>query len=108
MDGLRAYLRDMWNFIDFTRNFLYVATMVLRTAAYLQQRTEISQDPMAALVPRETWSDFDPQLIAEGLFAAANIFSALKLIHMFSINPHLGPLQVTFLQFDCRWRFLSS
>ncbi|OAD57353.1 Transient-receptor-potential-like protein [Eufriesea mexicana] len=95
VDGLKAYLRDMWNFIDFTRNFLYVATAVLRLAAYLQQRAEISQDPMAALVPRETWSDFDPQLIAEGLFAAANVFSALKLIHLFSINPHLGPLQIS-------------
>ncbi|CAL7938803.1 unnamed protein product [Xylocopa violacea] len=95
VDGLRAYLRDMWNFIDFTKNFLYIATAVLRTAAYLQQRAEISRDPMAALVPRETWSDFDPQLIAEGLFAAANIFSALKLIHLFSINPHLGPLQIS-------------
>ncbi|KOX71097.1 Transient-receptor-potential-like protein [Melipona quadrifasciata] len=95
VDGLKAYLRDMWNFIDFTRNSLYVATIVLRTAAYLQQRTEISRDPTAALIPRETWSDFDPQLIAEGLFAAANIFSALKLIHLFSINPHLGPLQIS-------------
>ncbi|CAK9823717.1 Transient-receptor-potential-like protein [Anthophora retusa] len=95
VDGLKAYLRDMWNFIDFTRNFLYIATALLRTAAYLQQRAEISQDPMAALVPRETWGDFDPQLIAEGLFAAANIFSALKLIHLFSINPHLGPLQIS-------------
>lgn len=32
---------------------------------------------------------------AEGLFAAANVFSALKLVHLFSINPHLGPLQVS-------------
>ncbi|XP_043250231.1 transient-receptor-potential-like protein [Colletes gigas] len=95
VDGLKAYLRDMWNFIDFTRNFLYVGTAVLRIAAYLQQRTEIKQDAMAAMVPRETWSDFDPQLIAEGLFAGANVFSALKLIHLFSINPHLGPLQIS-------------
>ncbi|XP_053984630.1 transient-receptor-potential-like protein isoform X1 [Hylaeus volcanicus] len=95
VDGLKAYLRDMWNFIDFTRNFFYIATAVLRTAAYLQQRAEIRQDPMAAMVPRETWSDFDPQLIAEGLFAGANVFSALKLIHLFSINPHLGPLQIS-------------
>lgn len=34
-------------------------------------------------------------LKAEGLFAAANIFSALKLVHLFSINPHLGPLQIS-------------
>ncbi|XP_011706811.1 PREDICTED: transient-receptor-potential-like protein, partial [Wasmannia auropunctata] len=93
VDGLRSYLRDMWNFIDFTRNTLYLATGVLRLAAYLQQRAEIRTDPSAALIPRENWGDFDPQLIAEGLFAAANVFSALKLVHLFSINPHLGPLQ---------------
>ncbi|XP_011872561.1 PREDICTED: transient-receptor-potential-like protein [Vollenhovia emeryi] len=95
VDGLKSYLRDMWNFIDFTRNTLYLATGVLRLAAYLQQRAEIQTDSSAALIPRENWSDFDPQLIAEGLFAAANVFSALKLVHLFSINPHLGPLQVS-------------
>lgn len=97
IDGLNSYLRDMWNFIDFTRNTLYLATGLLRLAAYLQQRTEIQMDPSAALIPRENWGDFDPQLIAEGLFAAANVFSALKLVHLFSINPHLGPLQVSYL-----------
>ncbi|KYM93906.1 PREDICTED: transient-receptor-potential-like protein [Cyphomyrmex costatus] len=95
INGLKSYLRDMWNFIDFTRNTLYFATGVLRLAAYLQQRTEIRMDPSAALISRENWSDFDPQLIAEGLFAAANVFSALKLVHLFSINPHLGPLQIS-------------
>ncbi|KAL6265608.1 hypothetical protein P5V15_002402 [Pogonomyrmex californicus] len=95
VDGLKGYLRDMWNFIDFTRNTLYLATGVLRLAAYLQQRAEIRTDPSAALIPRENWGDFDSQLIAEGLFAAANVFSALKLVHLFSINPHLGPLQIS-------------
>ncbi|XP_015605560.1 transient-receptor-potential-like protein isoform X2 [Cephus cinctus] len=95
VDGLRAYLRDLWNFIDFTRNTLYVATAILRVAAYMQQTAEIEVDRSAALIPRERWGDFDPQLIAEGLFAAANIFSALKLVHLFSINPHLGPLQIS-------------
>nr|XP_033329419.1 transient-receptor-potential-like protein [Megalopta genalis] len=95
VDGLKGYLRDMWNFIDFVRNSLYIGTILLRIAAYVQQNAEINQDSMAALVPRENWSDFDPQLIAEGLFAGANVFSALKLIHMFSINPHLGPLQIS-------------
>lgn len=56
---------------------------------------QISNDPKTAFIPREHWDDFDPQLIAEGMFAAANIFSALKLIHLFSINPHLGPLQIS-------------
>ncbi|XP_017839317.2 transient-receptor-potential-like protein isoform X2 [Drosophila busckii] len=93
--GLQSYLRNMWNFIDFLRNSLYVSVMCLRTYAYIQQATEIAKDPQMAYIPREKWHDFDPQLIAEGLFAAANVFSALKLVHLFSINPHLGPLQIS-------------
>ncbi|XP_073954562.1 transient-receptor-potential-like protein isoform X2 [Choristoneura fumiferana] len=95
IEGIRSYLRNMWNFIDFTRNSLYVAVALLRFAAYLQQSNEIAKDPQTRFIPREQWDAFDPQLIAEGLFAAANIFSALKLVHLFSINPHLGPLQIS-------------
>ncbi|BFG05181.1 transient-receptor-potential-like protein [Drosophila madeirensis] len=93
--GMKNYLRNMWNFIDFLRNTLYVSVMCLRAFAYIQQATEIAKDPQMAFIPREKWHDFDPQLIAEGLFAAANVFSALKLVHLFSINPHLGPLQIS-------------
>lgn len=73
-EGIQSYLRNMWNFIDFTRNSLYVAVAVLRIAAYFQQSKEIASDPKTAYIPREQWDAFDPQLIAEGLFAAANIF----------------------------------
>lgn len=72
--GLQEYLRDMWNFIDFTRNVLYVLVILLRAAAYIQQHSEISKDPSSAYIPREEWDDFDPQLVSEGLFAAANVF----------------------------------
>ncbi|RZC40409.1 transient-receptor-potential-like protein [Asbolus verrucosus] len=95
LEGMRSYLRNLWNFIDFTRNFLYTAVFFLRVAAYIQQTSEIENDPNTAYIRREKWHAFDPQLIAEGLFAAANIFSALKLVHLFSINPHLGPLQIS-------------
>jgi transient-receptor-potential-like protein len=95
IQGLKNYLRNMWNFIDFTRNTLYSFVFVLRVVAYIQQSQEINQDPQRAFIAREQWDDFDPQLVADGLFAGANIFSALKLIHLFSINPHLGPLQIS-------------
>lgn len=95
VEGIRSYLKNMWNFIDFSRNFLYCCVIVLRVIAYIQQTSEINNDPSTAYIAREHWDDYDPQLIAEGLFAAANIFSALKLIHLFSINPHLGPLQIS-------------
>ncbi|XP_048519498.1 transient-receptor-potential-like protein isoform X2 [Dendroctonus ponderosae] len=94
-EGIQSYLRNLWNFIDFTRNLFYALTFVLRAVAYLQQINEIQKDPTTAFLRREQWHSFDPQLIAEGLFAAANIFSALKLVHLFSINPHLGPLQIS-------------
>lgn len=73
-EGIQSYLRNMWNFIDFTRNSLYVSVAILRIAAYIQQTREIAADPRTAYIPREQWDDFDPHLIAEGLFAAANIF----------------------------------
>lgn len=70
-----------------------------RTVAYIQQSREITRDPDTVYIARENWDDYDPQLIAEGLFAGANIFSALKLVHLFSINPHLGPLQISLGRF---------
>lgn len=45
--------------------------------------------------PRERWDSYDPMLLSEGAFAAGMIFSFLKLVHIFSINPYLGPLQVS-------------
>ncbi|KAG8194405.1 hypothetical protein JTE90_011017 [Oedothorax gibbosus] len=93
--GLVLYFQNMWNIIDFTRNSLYVGTAGLRLLAYIQAQAEISNNPMAVYIPREAWNAYDPMLIADGLFAAGNIFAALKLIHIFSINPYLGPLQIS-------------
>ncbi|KAK7079006.1 Short transient receptor putative channel 1 [Halocaridina rubra] len=94
-EGLRKYMRNMWNIMDIMRDTLYVMTIFLRTIAYIQQSQEIAKNPQTAFIPREQWDAFDPQLISEGLFAAANILSALKLVHIFSINPYLGPLQIS-------------
>ena len=44
---------------------------------------------------RDHWEAFDPNLVSEGLFAGANIFSSLKLVYIFTVNPHLGPLQIS-------------
>ena len=44
---------------------------------------------------RKHWDAYDPNLLSEGLFAAANIFSTLKLVYTFTINPHLGPLSIS-------------
>ncbi|GBM57430.1 Transient receptor potential-gamma protein [Araneus ventricosus] len=61
---------------------------------YVVVQKEIAADTGTAYLPREKWDAWDPILIAEGLFATANIFSSLKLVYIFSVNPHLGPLQI--------------
>jgi transient receptor potential cation channel subfamily C protein 4 len=59
----------------------------------------LTSDPAAIstghYVRRRDWNAWDPTLISEGIFAAANIFSSLKLVYIFTINPHLGPLQIS-------------
>lgn len=93
--GLQEYLNDMWNVIDFVTNSLYVATVALRVVSFFQVQKEMLTNPHATDLPRERWDTWDPMLISEGLFSAANIFSSLKLVYIFSVNPHLGPLQVS-------------
>ncbi|XP_037959984.1 transient receptor potential-gamma protein [Teleopsis dalmanni] len=93
--GLQEYLNDMWNVIDFVTNSLYVATVALRVVSFFQVQKEMITNPYATDLPRERWDTWDPMLISEGLFSAANIFSSLKLVYIFSVNPHLGPLQVS-------------
>lgn len=93
--GVHGYLNDMWNVIDFVTNSLYVATVALRVVSYYQVKKEMFTNNNAVDLPREKWDTWDPMLISEGLFSAANIFSSLKLVYIFSVNPHLGPLQVS-------------
>lgn len=73
-EGIRSYLRNMWNFIDFSRNSLYCLVMLMRCVAYIQQTTQIKADPATAFIPREHWDDFDPQLIVR--FARAHACAA--------------------------------
>ncbi|XP_011315127.1 transient receptor potential-gamma protein isoform X3 [Fopius arisanus] len=95
--GLEEYVNDMWNVIDFVTNSLYVATVALRIVAHFRVQKENEGRMPGSIVglQREEWDTWDPMLISEGLFSAANIFSSLKLVYIFSVNPHLGPLQVS-------------
>lgn len=74
--GLKEYMNDMWNVIDFVTNSLYVATAALRVIAYYRvQRENEDQLPGSEIeLQREQWDAWDPMLISEGLFSAANIF----------------------------------
>lgn len=43
---------------------------------------------------RKDWDAFHPILVAEGLFAFANVLSYLRLFFMYTTSSILGPLQV--------------
>lgn len=72
--GLEKHARNsMWNVVELVKNVIYGLVIALRAYAYLSERAEIERDPSAAFVPREQWHPFDPQLVAESLFATANV-----------------------------------
>ncbi|XDV14653.1 hypothetical protein PO909_014871 [Leuciscus waleckii] len=84
--GFNEYVHDWWNLMDFAMNSLYLATISLKIVAYVKYNSSR---------PREEWEMWHPTLIAEALFAIANIFSSLRLISLFTANSHLGPLQIS-------------
>ncbi|ESO93675.1 hypothetical protein LOTGIDRAFT_177244 [Lottia gigantea] len=91
-EGLRAYIRQWWNWLDFIMLSLYLATFSLRFVAYIQIESG-NYGPRE--VSRKDWPMNDPTLISEGLFAIANIFSFARIIFLFQANQHLGPLQIS-------------
>ncbi|KAJ8368556.1 hypothetical protein SKAU_G00085840 [Synaphobranchus kaupii] len=84
--GFQDYIHDWWNLMDFVMNSLYLATISLKIVAYVKYSN---------CKPREDWEMWHPTLVAEAMFAIANIFSSLRLISLFTANSHLGPLQIS-------------
>ncbi|XP_071446810.1 transient-receptor-potential-like protein [Hetaerina americana] len=91
-EGLKAYVRQWWNWLDFIMLSLYLCTFSLRAVAFTQINTS-KYGPRE--MPRSQWPNNDPTLIAEGVFAVANVFSFARIIYLFQTNPHLGPLQIS-------------
>ncbi|KAH8312850.1 hypothetical protein KR044_013213, partial [Drosophila immigrans] len=94
-DGLFEYIMDLWNIVDYISNMFYVTWILCRATAWVIVHRDLWFRGIDPYFPREHWHPFDPMLLSEGAFAAGMVFSYLKLVHIFSINPHLGPLQVS-------------
>ncbi|XP_022524504.2 short transient receptor potential channel 4b [Astyanax mexicanus] len=84
--GFQDYIHDWWNLMDFVMNSLYLATISLKIVAYVKY---------SGYKQRDKWEMWHPTLVAEAVFAIANIFSSLRLISLFTANSHLGPLQIS-------------
>jgi len=92
-EGLKAYVRQWWNWLDFIMLSLYLCTIALRLVAYVHSRYPSKYG--ASTMPRTQWPEADPTLVSEGVFAIANVFSFARIIYLFQANPQLGPLQIS-------------
>ncbi|PIK61211.1 putative transient-receptor-potential-like protein-like [Apostichopus japonicus] len=90
-EGLKAYIRQWWNWLDFIMLSMYLCTFSLRFATMIM----INGDNYDPDISRENWPKDDPTLLAEGIFSIANVFSFARIIFLFQANPYLGPLQIS-------------
>ncbi|XP_058044729.1 short transient receptor potential channel 1 isoform X2 [Ahaetulla prasina] len=85
-DGLEDFLEESRNQLSFVMNSLYLATFALKVVAH---------NKFHDFAERKDWDAFHPTLVAEGLFAFANVLSYLRLFFMYTTSSILGPLQIS-------------
>ncbi|XP_018649047.1 LOW QUALITY PROTEIN: putative transient receptor potential channel [Schistosoma mansoni] len=79
-EGLKAYVRQWWNWLDFLMLGLYLTTVALRVVAVILRKTnQYGTEPL----PRNQWPETDPTLLSEALFSIAHIFSFARIIFLF-------------------------
>uniref|UniRef100_A0AAR2L3I0 Short transient receptor potential channel 1 n=1 Tax=Pygocentrus nattereri TaxID=42514 RepID=A0AAR2L3I0_PYGNA len=85
-EGLEDFLEESRNQLSFVMNSLYLATFALKVVAHSKNVQGIE---------RKHWDASHPILVAEGLFAFANVLSYLRLFFMYTTSSILGPLQIS-------------
>uniref|UniRef100_A0A3Q2DQQ2 Short transient receptor potential channel 1 n=1 Tax=Cyprinodon variegatus TaxID=28743 RepID=A0A3Q2DQQ2_CYPVA len=86
-EGLEDFLQESRNQLSFVMNSLYLATFTLKIVAHSKFKETQTE--------RKNWDAFHPILVAEGLFAFANVLSYLRLFFMYTTSSILGPLQIS-------------
>ncbi|VDP34906.1 unnamed protein product, partial [Schistosoma margrebowiei] len=82
-EGLKAYVRQWWNWLDFLMLGLYLTTVALRVVAVILRKTnQYGTEPL----PRNQWPETDPTLLSEALFSIAHIFSFARIIFLFQVR----------------------
>ncbi|VEL09111.1 unnamed protein product [Protopolystoma xenopodis] len=82
-EGVKAYMRQWWNWLDFLMLTLYLTTVALRLVAIILRRTGRYG---AENAPRDLWPPDDPTLLSEALFSIAHIFSFARIIYLFQVS----------------------
>ncbi|XP_066564966.1 short transient receptor potential channel 1 [Amia ocellicauda] len=87
-EGLEDFLEESRNQLSFVMNSLYLSTFALKVVAHHKFKNKDDTE-------RKYWDAFHPILVAEGLFAFANVLSYLRLFFMYTTSSILGPLQIS-------------
>lgn len=101
-------LKEVWHLWVLSVHFIYaLACFGSRSGercmgAFLYLQCQWSQFVLFMLqfhdyAERKDWDAFHPTLVAEGLFAFANVLSYLRLFFMYTTSSILGPLQVNII-----------
>ncbi|KAM6973027.1 short transient receptor potential channel 6 [Aplochiton taeniatus] len=108
--GLREYLSEPWNFLDFGMLAIFVASFVTRLMAFWhaysaqsyvdKHYTDLSNVTLPVEIEyfqlaRIKWVPSDPQLISEGLYAIAVVLSFCRIAYVLPANESFGPLQIS-------------
>nr|KAG5713046.1 hypothetical protein BaRGS_021840 [Batillaria attramentaria] len=111
--GVYAHFSDLFNVVDFTLLSLYVASLMLFNWSYFKAREAIQvlgQQNCSMMLARwhetEThlywlntdrtmWTQKDPVIVAEGLYAMANIISFSRIANLLTANESLGPMKIS-------------
>ncbi|KAJ9585773.1 hypothetical protein L9F63_002410, partial [Diploptera punctata] len=93
-ENRKEYLKDMWKVMDIGTICLYIIVVILRVLAFYKIGVISGNDePIRSSV---CWNPkVDVIVLSECLLSAANIFSCLRMVYIFSVSPYLGPMQVS-------------
>ncbi|CAL4075123.1 unnamed protein product, partial [Meganyctiphanes norvegica] len=92
-DGLFEYIKDLWNIVDYTTNMFFMTWIMLRFTAFILVQKDLL---FGNIFPFGTeWENFDKLPLPDSCSGNGITYNFLKLVHIFSVNPHLGPLQIS-------------
>ncbi|XP_061916980.1 short transient receptor potential channel 6-like isoform X3 [Entelurus aequoreus] len=102
---IREYVSEPWNLLDFTMVALFTSSFTARLMAFWhayaaqryvdQHHTHLPSHIQYFQLARADWAPSDPQLISEGLYAAAVVLSFWRVAYVLPANQNFGPLQVS-------------
>ncbi|XP_785826.3 short transient receptor potential channel 3 [Strongylocentrotus purpuratus] len=111
-EGYKIYLQSLWNWIDIAMLNILISSISIRaivvykvtnSMAYFDENVDACEDENGQatkhlrwlLADRTLWDQYDPTLIAEALYAIANVLSFSRLLYILPVNEFLGPLNIS-------------